>query len=211
MGLAPHQLRHAHAIEMSREGISLLVIQRQLGHADLAITSRYLRGIDNSEIIAAVHERPRSDDPRRPEAHATSLTPAPRTVRVWPLFGAATHARAPGRNPLVPCPDHRGLAAARAIPLRARRSTGPRHRLRTGRRPTESRISGGENTNAIPVRAVGARHGRAGRSTLPAASLTVLLGFGESGRATSSMRMAALRLKRSCRRGYPSEQPGRSE
>lgn len=49
---APHQLRHAHAVEMSREGISLIVIQRQLGHADLAITSRYLRGIDNTEIIA---------------------------------------------------------------------------------------------------------------------------------------------------------------
>ncbi len=48
---APHQLRHAHAVEMSREGISLIVIQRQLGHADLAITSRYLRGIDNTEII----------------------------------------------------------------------------------------------------------------------------------------------------------------
>ena len=29
---APHQLRHAHAVEMSREGISLIVIQRQLGH-----------------------------------------------------------------------------------------------------------------------------------------------------------------------------------
>jgi len=55
---APHQLRHVHAVEMSREGISLLVIQRQLGHADLAITSRYLREIDNTEIIAAVHERP---------------------------------------------------------------------------------------------------------------------------------------------------------
>jgi len=55
---APHQLRHAHAVEMSREGISLIVIQRQLGHADLAITSRYLRGIDNTEIIEAVHERP---------------------------------------------------------------------------------------------------------------------------------------------------------
>lgn len=55
---APHQLRHAHAVEMSREGISLLVNQRQLGHADLAITSRYLRAIDNTEIIAAVHQRP---------------------------------------------------------------------------------------------------------------------------------------------------------
>jgi site-specific recombinase XerD len=55
---APHQLRHAHAVEMSREGISLIVIQRQLGHADLAITSRYLRGIDNTEIIQAVYQRP---------------------------------------------------------------------------------------------------------------------------------------------------------
>jgi site-specific recombinase XerD len=55
---APHQLRHAHAVEMSREGISLIVIQRQLGHAHLAITSRYLRGIDNTEIIQAVHDRP---------------------------------------------------------------------------------------------------------------------------------------------------------
>ncbi len=56
--LAPHQLRHAHAVEMSREGVPLLVIQRQLGHADLAITSRYLRGIDNTEIIRAVNQRP---------------------------------------------------------------------------------------------------------------------------------------------------------
>ena len=64
---APHQLRHAHAVEMSREGISLLVIQRQLGHADLAITSRYLRGIDNTEIIAAVHERPAPMIPADPQ------------------------------------------------------------------------------------------------------------------------------------------------
>src|ERR1700758_3532170 len=61
---APHQLRHAHAVEMSREGISLIVIQRQLGHADLTITSRYLRGIDNTEIIQAVHERPEPMVPR---------------------------------------------------------------------------------------------------------------------------------------------------
>jgi site-specific recombinase XerD len=36
---APHQLRHAHAVEMSREGVPLLVIQRQLGHANLSITT----------------------------------------------------------------------------------------------------------------------------------------------------------------------------
>lgn len=63
---APHQLRHAHAVEMSREGISLLVIQRQLGHADLAITSAYLRGIDNTEIIQTVHERPAPMVPATP-------------------------------------------------------------------------------------------------------------------------------------------------
>ncbi len=55
---APHQLRHAHAVEMSREGVPLLVIQRQLGHADLGTTSTYLRGIDNTEIIHTVNERP---------------------------------------------------------------------------------------------------------------------------------------------------------
>jgi hypothetical protein len=33
---------------MSREGVPLLVIQRQLGHSDLAITSLDLRGIDTS-------------------------------------------------------------------------------------------------------------------------------------------------------------------
>ena len=54
---APHQLRHAHAVEMSREGVPLVVIQRQLGHANLAITSVYLRGIDNTEIIHTIHER----------------------------------------------------------------------------------------------------------------------------------------------------------
>ena len=35
---APHQLRHAHAVEMAREGVPLIVIQRQLGHTNLGIT-----------------------------------------------------------------------------------------------------------------------------------------------------------------------------
>jgi site-specific recombinase XerD len=33
---APHQLRHAHAVEMAREGVPLIVIQRQLGHTTSA-------------------------------------------------------------------------------------------------------------------------------------------------------------------------------
>src|SRR5215212_10235853 len=52
---APHQLRHAHAVEMAREGVPLVVIQRQLGHSNLGVTSVYLQGIDNAEIIDTVH------------------------------------------------------------------------------------------------------------------------------------------------------------
>ncbi len=54
---APHQLRHAHAVEMAREGVPLNVIQRQLGHANLGVTSIYLQGIDNGEIIETVRTR----------------------------------------------------------------------------------------------------------------------------------------------------------
>jgi site-specific recombinase XerD len=55
---APHQLRHAHAVEMAHERVPLVVIQRQLGHANLRITSIYLQGIDSSEIISTAHRRP---------------------------------------------------------------------------------------------------------------------------------------------------------
>ena len=55
---APHQLRHAHAVEMAHEGVPLVVIQRQLGHAHLGVTSIYLQGIDSSEIVDTVHSRP---------------------------------------------------------------------------------------------------------------------------------------------------------
>jgi integrase/recombinase XerD len=40
---------------MAREGIPLIGIQRQLGHSNLGITSVYLQGIDNAEIIETVH------------------------------------------------------------------------------------------------------------------------------------------------------------
>jgi len=54
---APHQLRHAHAVEMAREGLPINVIQRQLGHANLGVTSIYLQGIDSGEIIEAIRTR----------------------------------------------------------------------------------------------------------------------------------------------------------
>jgi site-specific recombinase XerD len=63
---APHQLRHAHAVELAHEGVPLVVIQRQLGHAHLGVTSVYLQGIDSSEIIDTVHAR------RPPQIPATA-------------------------------------------------------------------------------------------------------------------------------------------
>jgi site-specific recombinase XerD len=54
---APHQLRHAHAVELAREGVAVNIIQRQLGHTDLGTTSTYLQGIDPSEIIDTIRSR----------------------------------------------------------------------------------------------------------------------------------------------------------
>jgi site-specific recombinase XerD len=63
--LAPHQLRHAHAVELLHEGIPPL-IQRQLGHSHLSTTGTYLQGIDTEEIISTVHAR------RAPLMHASA-------------------------------------------------------------------------------------------------------------------------------------------
>ncbi|MEN3279154.1 MAG: integrase/recombinase XerD [Solirubrobacteraceae bacterium] len=54
---APHQLRHAHARELAREGVPLNIIQRQLGHSNLGTTSIHLQVIDPEEIITAVRTR----------------------------------------------------------------------------------------------------------------------------------------------------------
>jgi site-specific recombinase XerD len=67
---APHQLRHAHAVEIAREGAPLIVIQRQRAHSNLGITSVYLQGIDNAEIIETVHAR------RAPMVPVTASRPA---------------------------------------------------------------------------------------------------------------------------------------
>lgn len=63
---APHQLRHAHAVELLHEGIPLPLIQRQLGHSHLSTTGTYLQGIDSEEIISTVHGR------RPPMMHASA-------------------------------------------------------------------------------------------------------------------------------------------
>jgi site-specific recombinase XerD len=62
--VAPHQLRHAHAVVL-HEGIALLT-QRQLGHSHLSTTGTHVRGISAEEIISAVHAR------RAPMMHASA-------------------------------------------------------------------------------------------------------------------------------------------
>ena len=79
---APHQLRHAHAVELAREGVPLIVIQRQLGHSHLGITSVYLQGIDNAGDHRHRPRPPRADDPGQHVASALN-----------PARGAARRAR----------------------------------------------------------------------------------------------------------------------
>ena len=55
--IRPHQLRHACACDMAREGVPLHLIQRQLGHADLGMTAKYLAGISGHEVVTAMASR----------------------------------------------------------------------------------------------------------------------------------------------------------
>jgi integrase/recombinase XerD len=87
---APHQLRHAHAVETAREGVPLIVIQRQLGHSNLGITSVYLQGIDSGEIIETVHARRAPMVPVSVSAAVVAAEPdaadrAKEHSTVWPL------------------------------------------------------------------------------------------------------------------------------
>ena len=52
---APHRLRHAHAVELAREGVPLTVIQRQLGPPTSARPRSTFKGPTPKEIIATAH------------------------------------------------------------------------------------------------------------------------------------------------------------
>lgn len=71
-----HGLRHTMAFELACENVPIHVIQKQLGHSDVAITSRYLNHVNPAEIIRAM--RSRSWGPATPAAgHSESVHPAP--------------------------------------------------------------------------------------------------------------------------------------
>ena len=115
---APHQLRHAHAVEMAHEGVPLVVIQRQLGHANLGVTSIYLQGIDSSEIIETVHARP------APVISATAgLHTMPSSIAGWPA------ASSPPRFPRVA-----GLSDAESRDVLSRLAGRPIGPVTAGRR-----------------------------------------------------------------------------
>jgi len=84
---APHQLRHAHAVEMAREGVPLIVIQRQLGHSNLGITSVYLQGIDQRRDHRDGALPTHTDDPRERLAAALMYCGARRCSSREPPLG----------------------------------------------------------------------------------------------------------------------------
>ena len=55
--LHPHALRHAHAVDLVREGVAVPLIQRALGHSSLATTAVYLQGLGADESVEAVRGR----------------------------------------------------------------------------------------------------------------------------------------------------------
>jgi hypothetical protein len=65
-----------HAVALAREGVPLIVIQRQLGRSNLGIPSVYLQGIDIAEIIDTIHAR-RADDSGQRLATALDRQPTP--------------------------------------------------------------------------------------------------------------------------------------
>jgi site-specific recombinase XerD len=53
----PHGLRHTHAVELAAEGVPVNAISRQLGHANSAVTARYLDQIAPAQVIEALQRR----------------------------------------------------------------------------------------------------------------------------------------------------------
>lgn len=59
----PHGLRHTHAAELAREGVPVHLIRKQLGHASLATTERYIDHLTPLEVIRAMQRRSWVSDP----------------------------------------------------------------------------------------------------------------------------------------------------
>jgi integrase/recombinase XerD len=61
----PHMMRHSFAAGLASEGVPMNVIQLALGHASLAVTSRYLAHVNPVQLVAAVRSRQWPTEPER--------------------------------------------------------------------------------------------------------------------------------------------------
>jgi integrase len=53
----PHQLRHTMTCELILEGKNIVIVQRQLGHANLAVTTSYTQGLPQGQVTEAMRTR----------------------------------------------------------------------------------------------------------------------------------------------------------
>jgi site-specific recombinase XerD len=53
----PHGLRHTHAFELANEGTPMHIVQAQLGHANLSVTSRYVGHLNPTAVVTAIRGR----------------------------------------------------------------------------------------------------------------------------------------------------------
>jgi integrase len=115
---APHQLGHAHAIEMAHEGIPLPIIQRQLGHYAGAISPAYPTRAPRDHLDLPPGNRHARDRRHRPSPPTAGDPSERRPAAVTNLGGAgrgAAHqpARGTAQTPTPPLSRFRGAATSR--------------------------------------------------------------------------------------------------
>jgi Phage integrase family len=99
---APHQLHHAHAIELAHEGVPLNVIQRQLGHTNLG-----------RHVHLPAGDRQRRDHrhrPRPPGANDPRQCRTPHLSRPGPTGAPELLASRTSSTPSFPAPAKAGAA-----------------------------------------------------------------------------------------------------
>jgi hypothetical protein len=88
--------------------------RREVGHADLAITSRYLHGIDSTEIIQAVHQRPPAASRRGAVCGPVSRA-SPSQKRASGQRWRESNRPTPSAGTVRPATAPRALAGGRAL------------------------------------------------------------------------------------------------
>ena len=126
----PHGLRHTHAFELANEAIPLHVIQAQLGHSSLSMTSHYIDHLAPQQIFRAIAARqwPGGSAPAATTRAAGSQgAPAPLSDGyVIPAYTPPTPSE-PSPNPLVRVAHNKGApGAAKARILEVLASNGGR-------------------------------------------------------------------------------------